>query len=805
MKMKTMSKSLPIVAILALSSNAYGQEKEREKTVEEVVITTGRSKSRTVLSSPVPIDNVSAAQLKATGQTSFDKALTFAIPSFNSTQQTVSDATAHFDPADLRGLGPSRTLVLINGKRKNQSALIYVNDTPGKGEVGSDMKSIPSAAMQNVEVLRDGASAQYGSDAIAGVINVILKNNVSKGALNLFTGVTSKGDGFNYGADFNTGLKIAEKGSLNITVGLSHQNKTNRAGSPGKDDLFGVDDAWTRANPTLGMNVGQPIMTSGSIFLNLELPTSELGKFYTFGGTTIRKGTSYALYRTPYWIPTDYGLLTPSGEAYNGFQPEFLTEVYDHNFTSGWKGKLGQWKLDGSATYGASIVNYEVGNTINTSLGANSPTKFKAGGHQFSNIIGNIDLSRDFGNVFVGFGAEARNENFIAKEGEEASYFESGANSFPGLQPQNAVNENRQNVGVYSTVGWDITKDFLLEGAVRYENFSDFGNNFSWKTDGRYKFLDDKFVVRGSVSTGFRAPSLHQIFYSNVQTKITAGTVANQGTFNNASSIIRNDLGVAKLDAEKSFNVTVGVAVKPTNNLSITADFYSIKIDNRVLFSGDIGYKTGTPGSPSPTNPVEQILSSNGITSLKFFTNAVNTITQGIDVVLNYNHPISSGKLTLMTAYNYNDTKIDGQIEVPTILRNNGYADNFFDRKEQSRITSARPKQKAIIGLGYDWSKFNVNFNNTYFGEVTWKHASDAANDQTFKGKVVTDLILAYDVTKKLKVSGVVNNLFNIYPDEIDTKGDVSTNLGGRFRYPWEVNQFGFNGTTFLLNLNYSF
>jgi iron complex outermembrane receptor protein len=158
-----------------------------------------------------------------------------------------------------------------------------------------------------------------------------------------------------------------------------------------------------------------------------------------------------------------------------------------------------------------------------------------------------------------------------------------------------------------------------------------------------------------------------------------------------------------------------------------------------------------------------------------------------------------------MTAYNYNDTKIDGQIEVPTILRNNGYADNFFDRKEQSRITSARPKQKAIIGLGYDWSKFNVNFNNTYFGEVTWKHASDAANDQTFKGKVVTDLILAYDVTKKLKVSGVVNNLFNIYPDEIDTKGDVSTNLGGRFRYPWEVNQFGFNGTTFLLNLNYSF
>lgn len=320
---------LPIFLFLGVNAVVLAQEEEKTNDIEGIVVTTGRSKPRTILTSPVPIDNISAAQLKSTGQLTFDKALTYSIPSFNSTQQTVSDATAAFDPADLRGLGPSRTLVLINGKRKNQSALIYVNDTPGKGEVGTDMKSIPSAAIQNLEILRDGASAQYGSDAIAGVINVILKNGVGKSTANLFTGVTSKGDGFNIGGDFNTGLRVGEKGSLNITLGYANQDKTNRAGSPGKDELFGVDNEWTRANPELGMVIGLPKMETTNLFVNFEQPTGENGKFYTFGGVTYRKATSYALYRTPYWITTDYGLLTPTGETYNGFLPNFTSKVLD--------------------------------------------------------------------------------------------------------------------------------------------------------------------------------------------------------------------------------------------------------------------------------------------------------------------------------------------------------------------------------------------------------------------------------------------------------------------------------------------
>lgn len=691
-------------------------------------------------------------------------------------------------------------------KRKNQSALIYVNDTPGKGEVGTDLKSIPSAALQNVEVLRDGASAQYGSDAIAGVINIILKNSVGKSAVNVFSGITSKGDGFNIGADFNTGIRVAKKGSLNLTLGFSSQNKTNRAGTITKDELFGVDNAWTQANPGLGMIVGQPKTQVANMFVNFELPTGETGKFYTFGGTTYRSGISYALYRTPYWVTSDFGLLTPQGEAYDGFQPEFKTDVYDHNLTSGWKGMLGKWNFDGSATFGSNAVNYVVQNTINRSLGENSPISFKAGGNDFSNIIGNLDINRDFGTLVLGAGLEARNENYKATAGEETSYIGSGAESFPGLQPQNEVNKNRQNIGAYVNTEWDVTNNLLLGGTVRYENFSDFGNNVSWKGNARYKLLDDKLVFRGSVSTGFRAPSLHQIYYSNVQTKITGNAVANQGTFNNDSQIVRSDLGVSKLNAEHAFNITGGFALKPFKNLTITADYYRIRIKDRVLFSGDIGYKTGGPGTPDTTNPVEVILNNKNITSLKFFTNAVNTVTNGVDFVANYNTSmIGKGKLGIMAAFNYNETKIIDDIAVPSILAENGYAENFFDRKEQSRITSARPKTKTILGISYDMPKFNINLNNTHFGSVVWQHASDISKDQKFSGKVITDMVLTYKITGDLKISGVVNNLFNIYPDALDNKGDVVTDLGGRFRYPWEVNQFGFNGTTFQLNVNYTF
>lgn len=793
--------------------------------LDEIVITGNRSKPRTILNSPVPIDNFGVEELRNTGQPTVDKMLTYKMPSFNSTNQTISDATAHFDPADLRGLGPSRTLVLVNGKRKNQSALVYINDTPGKGEVGVDLKSIPAAAIERIEVLRDGASAQYGSDAIAGVINMILKKNVEYTTVNVNSGITTEGDGFNFGADFNTSLNVGENGGyMNLTFGYYEQEETNRAGTPGEDVLFGVaaDDptwgSWLSQNPDLGMTVGQPEIKKTDVFFNAGLPFKNgKGEIYTFGGLTYRKGKSFALYRAPYWVSDPNNLLHEAGTTYNGFQPTFETDIRDNNNTLGVKFSVADFNVDASGTFGRNAVDYMVNNSINPALGANSPTSFDVGAYTFHNLIANLDVSRSFDNVNVGFGLELRDETFTATAGQPESYFADGVQSFPGLQPSNEVDASRNSKGVYADLEWEPSEEFLIGGAIRYEDFSDFGDNTSWKVNARYS-LGDKGAIRGSYSTGFRAPSLHQIYLSNIQTLVSGGTVSNQGTFNNVDPIIRDGLGVPQLTAETSKNITAGITYKPASNLSISADFYNVKVDDRVLFTGEIGFD----GDSGTNNAVEQILLDNSITSLKFFVNAVNTNTTGVDLVVNYrNIELGNGKLDATLAANFNETKIEGQIDTPALLAANGY--EIFNRKEQSRITSSRPKSKVLLGLNYGIGKFNVNLNNTYFGEVSWMHSNnglngaplgpggtnlpteDSAYDQTFAGKIITDLNVNYKFSNKLSANISVNNLLDVYPDEIDTKGDFVTDLGGRFKYPWEVNQFGFNGTVINAGLTFKF
>ncbi len=784
--------------------------KEDNLSLDEVVITGNRAKPRTILDSPVPIDNINSKELQATGQTTIDHMLTYKIPSYNASSQTISDATAHFDPADLRGLGPSRTLVLVNGKRKNQSALVYVNDTPGKGEVGTDMKSIPTAAIERIEVLRDGASSQYGSDAVAGVINIILKKNVDYTEANFSTGITSKGDGFNVAADINSTVSLPNDGFMNLTVGLSHQDYTDRAGEPGGDGLFGVifgdDDIlngthpWLVENPDMGMTVGQPKMQKADVFVNAEMPFKNgTGNYYLFGGVNIRKGQSFALYRTPYWVPDPHNLLHDAGTTYEGFQPTFETDIADNLFGAGMKFEFLGFNADLSVTYGGNSVDYTIGNTLNPDLGADSPTTFNAGGYAFSNILGNFDINKSNGAFSYGFGIEARQERFKVIAGEEDSYTGGGAQSFPGLQPGNALNETRTNVGAYGLVDWDISDDFLIGGSVRYENFSDFGSNVSWKINSRYKFTDN-IVARGSYSTGFRAPSLHQIYLSNVQTLVSGGTISNQGTFNNVDPVIK-DLGVASLFAETSKNMSGGFTVKASKNFSLSLDFYDVRINDRVLFTGEIG---ATDDDGVVNTAVETILNDNSVTSIKFFINGVNTVTKGMDFLMNYNNiNVGSGKLAFNFGLNLNNTDLDGEVKTPSSLSN--YKNKIFNRKEQARLTDARPKTKVLFGATYSKDKFNMALSNTYFGEVTWQHASDPGKDQVFAGKTVTDLSFGYAFSEKLSANLIVNNLLDVYPDAIDTKGDFVTDLGGRFKYPWEVNQFGFNGTSVKAGLTFTF
>ncbi len=794
--------------------------------LDEIVVTGNRANPRTVLDSPIPIDNISAKELRSSGKVKIEEMLMYKVPSFNSNFQAISDATAHFDPADLRGLGPSRTLVLINGKRKNQSAQIYLNGTPGKGEVGIDMKGIPSSAIERIEVLRDGASAQYGSDAIAGVINIILKDDAKYSVLNTYGGVTLQGDGFNFGTDFNTNFKLG-KGSVNLSLEYYNQQLTNRAGSPGVKDLpappnpndytnGSVDENylsdvryhdnlvdWATENPQLGMIVGQPDMTKKSGMFNLTYPLGDNAEFYTFNSFTVRGGRSFAYYRAPYWREDvrQASFLTQNVEDFVGYHPTFEAEVIDNLDVGGFKFDLAGFKTDLSVTYGRNYVDYTVNRSVNRDYLADhnwSPRTFNPGGYAFSNLIGNLDFVRSFNDaIYLSFGAEAKRENYVGHQGDEVSYYGGGSDSFAGIKPEEAMNENRISYAGYAGIDYDITSNLLLGAAGRYEDFSDFGSNFSWKVNGRYK-IGDIGAVRASYSTGFRAPSLHQRYIRLTQYIIVAGSPDPQlqGTLPNNHPAVQA-LGVPSLFAETSTNITGGVTFKITPKLSLSTDVYSIDIRDRVLFSSQI-----QGNDDAITDPIEQILIDEGVTALQFFINAVNTKTLGADIVLNLNNiMVGPGKFGATLAANFNENKIDGAISNPPILEENGY--EIFNRREAGRITDARPKSKVILGLNYKVAGFNFILNNTRFGEVTVFHETDATKDQVHSAKIVTDLVLAYNISKQLSVHFTANNIFDVYPDILFDDG--LRNAGGRFLYSSEVTQMGFNGATFSAGLSFTF
>ena len=783
--------------------------------LNEVIVTGTRGKARTILDSPVPVDNINVRDLVQSGKPIIERMLTFKVPSFNSQNQAISDATAHFDPADLRGLGPSRTLVLVNGKRKNQSAQVYLNRTPGKGEVGIDLKSIPTAAIERVEVMRDGASAQYGSDAIAGVINMVLKKDAEYSSLSARTGITSQGDGFNFAADYNTNFSFGEGGYANLTLGYYDQKLTNRAGEPGAADL--PADArpneieFVSQNADIGMHVGQPDLNKKDVFVNIGHPIGENAELYTFHGYTARTGRSFAYYRAPYWRRdvADAGFITRP-EDFRGYQPTFETDVKDHINALGLTFEVGDGiNGDASVTYGSNEVSYQVNNSVNRDYLADfgtSPRTFHPGGYLLSNIVGNLDLSKELtSSINLAVGAEYKREDFKAYEGDPLSYYKGGSDSFAGIKPAEAGEWDRNSTAGYVQLDYDITDKLLIALAGRYEDFSDFGSNFSYKASGRYK-IGSNGAVRASYSTGFRAPTLHQRYLTNSQFIIVAGSnePLKQGTLANSDPAVQA-LGVPDLFAETSQNMSAGFTYRINNNLSASVDFYQINVNDRVLFSSQIG---SLDGDLDGSDAVEQILVDNNVVAVQFFINAGDTKTTGADFVLNYN---GDGGFNAILAANFNSTTIDA-ITTPEALAAGGY--NVFDRQEQGLIINSRPKSKIILGLGYDLDKWSFNLNNTQFGKVTITAPSggfgadgvEVANgeDQELSAQLITDLSVGYNLTDKLNLSATINNIADAYPD-VTLESTNTAQAGSRFVYSSEVQQQGQLGRNYTIGLNYRF
>ncbi|MGZ5134482.1 MAG: TonB-dependent receptor, partial [Flavitalea sp.] len=822
--------------------------------VAEVVVTGTRALPRTQLQSTAPIDLIDVKKIAGDApQVYLNQILTYAAPSYNSGTQTVADGTDHIDPASLRGLGPDQVLVLVNGKRRYNSALVNLNGTFGRGAVGTDMNSIPVSSIDRVEILRDGASAQYGSDAIAGVINIILKKSVNAVTASVTSGAhvtkflgESVTDGENVQVALNFGIPMGQRGGyMNFSSSYDYRNYTNRAGDrtgtiynryngrnpAGAVQVVDRTDSFLTANNLdrgdFKQRVGQSLLRSGQFMMNSSIPMDENGtEFYLFGGIGYRNGQAAGNRRLPH-IANNVIEIYPLG-----FLPEIHSDIYDKSLALGIRGQIKDWNVDFSNTFGQNQFTFRVVNSLNASMEKSSPTKFNSGGPVFTQNTTNLDFSRQFdvlSGVNVAFGAEHRFERYQLIAGEEFSYTDygkarqvgvdgtgkpilipdpygtistrfggadssargGGAQVFPGYRPENAVGATRSAIGAYIDAEFNLSPAFLLNIASRFENYNDFGSTLNGKIALRYNFAD-RFAIRASGSTGFRAPSLHQRYLSVTSTLFIAGVPYEVGTFPNDSRPAQL-LGIPALRPEKSKNVSAGF----TGNLGkfkVTLDGYFISIDDRIVITDQFQGGTGNPVDIE----IARLLALANANRASFFANAINTETKGVDLVVTYASKLGPGNFRADFTGTLSKTVRVGEIKSSPELA--GKESIYFSESNRVFLEESVPREKAGLTLTYGLNKLNFFLRNVYFGDVT-EATNDPLTQQVYDSKIVTDLSIGYKFVKNLRLTLGANNLLDVYPDKTI---DVPTTGGNQFIYSRRTTQFGYNGRYLFARLEFT-
>jgi iron complex outermembrane receptor protein len=790
--------------------------------INETIVIVGSRTPRTSVDSPVPVDVVTAAEIARSGRTETGRILSQLEPSFISTPQTIADGTDHVDPASLRGLGPDQVLVLVNGKRRHRSALMNVNGTFGRGTVGTDLNAIPVGAIKRIEILRDGAAAQYGSDAIAGVINIVTKDDTDELDFTSEAGITASRDGAQLMTSANYGYKIGQKGFLNLTGEFLQKQATNRAGTytgPIYTSDGSMDDAMLAANnltrDSFKMKIGEAAATAGMGEYDMEIPFDDgAATFYSFGDVSYRRGTAAGFYRFPFQESQNVPEFYP-----NGFLPGIHPTLNDTSITVGLRRK-GPWTVDASLTRGDSSFRFDIENSVNASLGTSSPTTFDAGTLSSSETVANLDLQHKLEQSFITsstlvLGSELRVEGYKIHAGDLASYDLGnatygtppqpklpGSQVFPGFQPSNEVDRSRDNIGVYGGLENEVGGGLAVDLGGRFEAYSDFGNSLIGKIAAREK-LAKWLSLRAAASTGFRAPSLQQLWFSNVSTLFLPDSTgalqpAQVLTSNNASPVTKA-FGIPKLHEEKSINASGGFALRPTDNLSITADGYFIRIDNRIVLTSQFT-------SSNPT--VAAILAPfPGVSQAQFFANAVDTDTTGADVVADYSLDLGLGQLTLTAAANFSRTEVKAIHIPPSLIEAFGSATDaqlrtfFFGRAAQNRLETLVPHQKGFAAVRYATKPFSALFRADYYGRVLYR-PDNPADDEVFGAKVLFDVDFGYHATKDLTFSIGADNLLNTFPDKQVKADNISF---GRFIYSRNVSQFGENGGFYYAKLQLTF
>lgn len=732
----------------------------------------------------VPVDVISITKAaEQGGQFDLAQTMQYISPSFNSTRQTGADGADLVDSAALRGLGSDQTLLLMNGKRYHSTALVNLFGARNRGNTGSDLNTIPMLAVDRVEVLRDGAAAQYGSDAIAGVMNIGLKKRKDCEAV-LGYGEYSRGDGENYLASAYCGFEAGNDGVFAITAEYSDRGRSDRS-EPG--------------NPRI---IGDTAVQNSTVFLNTELPISDTTSFYGVAGFQNRDASSAAFARGGIGsgdIPS-----RNSAAMYpDGFVPFIDGDIEDRHISAGLKGMWGDWHWDVSQTHGYNRLDYNINHTLNASIanqdllsgGAGiSPTAFNAGGFSFQQDTTNFDISRYFedamNGVNVAFGTEFRRENYQIYAGEPGSYIDAdgvgiggnaGSQGFPGFAPSDATDKSRDSWSLYGDleVGFNdrVTGDF----AIRYEDYSDFGSTATGKAALLFK-ASDTLRFRGSVSTGFRAPSLQQRYFSSTFTDFISGVPLDVVLAPNGG-VIANAAGIPALKEEKSRNYTLGMTWSPNDDTSLTIDLYRIDIDDRIVLSGR--FDTSDPN-------IGAALLALGVGQAQFFVNSVDTSTQGIDFTFSQMNDFGPGKLNTTIALNINDNEVTAIHAPPSLV---GREDVLLSDRERLFLEEGAPKQKATVGFDYLQGKWNTNFKIIYFGSQTLgTFSGPPVPNAEYGAKASADLSFTYSFSDKTRLTFGSTNIFDQFPDVQDPNETDNGHI-------YDSVQFGLNGRAYFLRL----
>lgn len=857
--MNNLSMKAALIPVLlgAASQTALAQEAAQvsEEEVEKIAIIGSRVTGRSADELPVPVDILSAEALANTGQTEVGRMLQAIAPSFNFSSSAISDGTDALRPATLRGLGPDQTLVLINGKRRHQASLIHINTSVGRGTAGTDMNAIPAAAIKRIEVLRDGAAAQYGSDAIAGVINIVLNDADDGGKVAVSYGEYSEGDGETTNIDISKGFNLGDKGYLNTTLNFRDRGFTNRAGLHGSCQFYCDDkNLDSNGNQILGdpreatatrntFRIGDADSNQFGLTVNTGYELGE-GELYGFITYSKRDNESAAFFRHNANTGGNAPLQDGDATVPAGFLPKINSDIKDVSYNFGYQTEFEDGSsLDFSYTYGQNNIDYTTSNTINSSY-ANSlqynadgsladitpdeirgavPREAYAYGLELSLSTLNLDFTQDFDLFSLALGAEIRTDTYKITPGAEYSYRDydtvngenlyptngdAGTQGFGGIGPVSAVDETRDVISFYADAETEVTEDLIVSGAVRYDDYEGFGDSSNFKLAANWS-ITDSFALRGAMSTGFRAPSMQQLYFNNISTQFksvegSSEQVAVQvGTFRNDSNLAQA-IGIPQLKEEESTNFSLGTVIKLGDSINLTIDFYTIDIDDRIVLSNSLG--------EGLSEDLDDALKASGAGGGQFFLNGADTETQGVDIIATWNTEMLGGDLDLTFAANFTETDVVNIFTPPDSGLGDIPPEEIFSEQDISIIEEWQPKNRISLSGLYRISDFTVSLAFNRYGEYT---ITDGGR-QTYGAEVLTDLRVNYQVNDQLSFNIGGNNLFDVMPDEneignsrtgtiVDDSGNVIVSSPGVFTYSRRSAPFGFNGAFYYAGAEYRF